>query len=136
MAGGEGVLLHHILAQRGGDHPDQPMLDLRRQLGLRHDGFLETIETAAPRDQQRHRLACYRPVGIANQIEHEVAIAPAGIGLVEAVLLDPANEYRAEIRVAQHIGALEKRLGDRYMGGGKRRIEPLMVRKAIGERGP
>ena len=51
------------------------------------------------------------------------------------MLLDAADEDVAQIGVAQHLGALEDRQGDRDMGRGERGVERLMVLETDREAG-
>ena len=43
---GEAVMLDDIVAKRGGDEPDQLVLELGGELDLAHVGLLEAVEAA------------------------------------------------------------------------------------------
>src|SRR3546814_7548341 len=99
----------------GGDRPDQAMLDFGRKLGVAHDRLVELVEPAAAGDHQRHGVGGDACVRITDEIEQILlgAVVGARILLPETMLLDTADENGAELRVAQHLGALEHGLRDR-----------------------
>ena len=77
---GHVMLLHDILAKRGGDHPDQAMLKLGGQLDLAHGRVLEAIEAPGAGNDHLHRVRGHSLVAVADQLEQKVAGASAGSG--------------------------------------------------------
>src|SRR3546814_16974323 len=99
------MLLDHILAQRGGDRPDQAMLDFGRKLGFAHDRLVELVEPAAAGDNPRHSVdgdACVRLTDETEQILLE-AVVGARILLPQPMLLDTTDETFDDVSVASHL---------------------------------
>ena len=127
------MLLDDILAKGGGHDPDQPVLELGRELDPAHRRLLEPVEAAAARDHQLHRLGGDAVVGIADEVEQEFLALLLRAILPEAMLLDAADEHGREVGVAQHLRPFEDRQRDRHVGGGQSGMERLMAFETGGE---
>jgi hypothetical protein len=124
--GADIVLLDDILAKRSGDDPDQrcwisagsstrAMHGSWKRSNRRLRAITSSIASAATRSSASRTSSNRKFLAFARPLR-----------LPEAMLLDPADEDRGQLGIAQRLGPFEDRQRDRNMGRGQSGVKRLV----------